>query len=235
MSPKPPAERLTKRQEEVLALLARGQTNYEIAQALGITLDGAKWHVREVLGRLGVESREDAAAVWRRESSLSGRLVRDSGWLLQAGWAKLVAASVGLVGVAAIAGVLIALSLNGNDGPPASTTDPTPTPVARPTTNAMLDQVIAVARAGDLAAFRALIRTAPEPCTIAGPLLCPKGSAEGTLVQSFFANAGTRVSDGPPEPRKRTPGGAPHQSGQARGSSALRPPCRDLAGRTAGG
>ena len=198
MSPKPPAERLTKRQEEVLALLARGQTNYEIAQALGITLDGAKWHVREVLGRLGVESREDAAAVWRRESSLSGRLVRDSGWLLQAGWAKLVAASVGLVGVAAIAGVLIALSLNGNDGPPASTTDPTPTPVARPTTNAMLDQVIAVARAGNLPAFRALMRTAPEPCTIAGPVVCSKGSAEGTLVQTFSAIAGQRVPDGLP-------------------------------------
>ena len=196
MSARPPAERLTKRQQEVLALLARGQTNYEIAQALGITLDGAKWHVREVLGRLGVESREDAAAIWRRESSLSGRLARGSSWLLHAGWTKLVVVA-GVAGGAAIGGLLIISALKSDDGPATSSPDAPPTRAAAPR-NAMVDAVIAVARAGDLAAFKALMRTAPEPCSNSGPVFCPKGTAEGTPVQSFFAAAGARVPDGPP-------------------------------------
>ena len=48
---------LTPRQREVLDLLARGRTNPQIAESLGISLDGAKWHVSEVLSRLGVRGR----------------------------------------------------------------------------------------------------------------------------------------------------------------------------------
>jgi DNA-binding NarL/FixJ family response regulator len=58
---------LTRRQAEVVELVARGHTNAEVASALGISLDGAKWHVGEVLGRLGVNSRAEAAIWWRRE------------------------------------------------------------------------------------------------------------------------------------------------------------------------
>ena len=32
--------------------MARGKTNGEIAKALGISLNGAKWHVSEVLARM---------------------------------------------------------------------------------------------------------------------------------------------------------------------------------------
>ena len=53
----------TPRQRQVLDLLARGYTNGQIAERLEITLDGAKFHVREILGKLGVDSREDAAAL----------------------------------------------------------------------------------------------------------------------------------------------------------------------------
>ncbi|MBN9493857.1 helix-turn-helix transcriptional regulator [bacterium] len=67
---------LTPRQREVLALIASGGTNYEIAQALGITLDGVKWHVREILARLDVDSREAAAAAWRDEQRLPARVGR---------------------------------------------------------------------------------------------------------------------------------------------------------------
>ncbi|HEY7876983.1 MAG TPA: helix-turn-helix transcriptional regulator [Gemmatimonadaceae bacterium] len=52
---------LTPRQQDVLACLREGLTNEEIAQRLGITLDGAKFHVSEILLRLGVDSRYEAA------------------------------------------------------------------------------------------------------------------------------------------------------------------------------
>ncbi|HKS92659.1 MAG TPA: helix-turn-helix transcriptional regulator, partial [Tepidiformaceae bacterium] len=67
---------LTPRQREVLALIASGRTNYEIAQQLGLTLDGVKWHVREILARLDVDSREEAAAVWRDKQRLPARVGR---------------------------------------------------------------------------------------------------------------------------------------------------------------
>jgi DNA-binding CsgD family transcriptional regulator len=66
---------LTNRQCEVIELLAEGFSNQEIADRLGISLDGAKWHVGEILGRLGVASRTDAAEWWlsrrRRRSRIS--------------------------------------------------------------------------------------------------------------------------------------------------------------------
>ena len=57
--------RVTPRQEQVLHLLARGYTNARIGQELGISMDGAKWHVGEVLGSLGVRSRTEAGHLWR--------------------------------------------------------------------------------------------------------------------------------------------------------------------------
>ena len=69
-------EPLTGRQREVLALIARGYTNPQIADALGVTIDGAKWHVREIMSKLGVDSREEAAEWWRRERSDCGTRFR---------------------------------------------------------------------------------------------------------------------------------------------------------------
>ncbi len=57
---------LTPRQFEVLELLREGLTNPEIAERLGISPDGAKWHVKEILWKLDVPSREEAAR-WQRE------------------------------------------------------------------------------------------------------------------------------------------------------------------------
>jgi len=58
------ADALTARQRQVLMLLRRGLTNEEIARELGISIDGAKWHVSEIIGRLGVADRHEAAR-WR--------------------------------------------------------------------------------------------------------------------------------------------------------------------------
>ena len=57
---------LTPRQWQVLALLREGLSNEQIARRLGISLDGVKFHVSEILGKLGVGSRNEAAQ-WEGE------------------------------------------------------------------------------------------------------------------------------------------------------------------------
>src|SRR6266545_353996 len=55
---------LTPREWEVLALLRDGLSNPEIAEGLAISRDAVKYHVSEILTKLGVASREEAA-LWR--------------------------------------------------------------------------------------------------------------------------------------------------------------------------
>ncbi|MEX2373371.1 MAG: helix-turn-helix transcriptional regulator [Dehalococcoidia bacterium] len=55
-------------------LIAEGRTNPEIAEALGISLDGAKYHVSELLGRLGLARREDVGAWYRQRFGRRARL-----------------------------------------------------------------------------------------------------------------------------------------------------------------
>jgi DNA-binding CsgD family transcriptional regulator len=52
---------LTPREWEVLDHLRERLTNEQIAERLGITPDGAKYHVSQILSKLGVENREEAA------------------------------------------------------------------------------------------------------------------------------------------------------------------------------
>jgi DNA-binding NarL/FixJ family response regulator len=58
---RPLVEALTERETDVLRLLAEGRANKEIARALGVTEDTVKTHVRHILGKLGVQSRTQAA------------------------------------------------------------------------------------------------------------------------------------------------------------------------------
>jgi DNA-binding NarL/FixJ family response regulator len=55
-----PVEELTRREVEVLRLLARGFGNKEIATRLGISEHTAKFHISSILGKLGVSSRTEA-------------------------------------------------------------------------------------------------------------------------------------------------------------------------------
>ena len=57
----PAAERLTAREQEVLALIARGYANKRIALELGIAEKTVKTHVGHVLAKLGVADRTAAA------------------------------------------------------------------------------------------------------------------------------------------------------------------------------
>ena len=54
-------KRLTPREREVLAALAEGGTNKEIAISLGITPGTVKTHVERLIGKLGVRDRTQAA------------------------------------------------------------------------------------------------------------------------------------------------------------------------------
>ncbi|MEA5574902.1 response regulator transcription factor [Anabaena sp. UHCC 0451] len=56
-----PVYKLTKRQEEVLALLSVGLTNDAIAQKLKLSPSTIRHHVTQILHKLGVENRTEAA------------------------------------------------------------------------------------------------------------------------------------------------------------------------------
>ena len=62
-----PASLLTPRETEVLALVARGQPNKVIARELGVSEKTVKTHVSNVLGKLGVTDRTQAALYAVRE------------------------------------------------------------------------------------------------------------------------------------------------------------------------
>ena len=104
---------LTPREWEVLDLLRDGLTNEQIALRLGVTADTAKYHVSEILGKLGVETRHQAARWAGRQrvlrtlglpAALLRRVIEVPAWKL-AGGAVIVAATVGLGALAA--GVLL--------------------------------------------------------------------------------------------------------------------------------
>ena len=59
----PRRDRLTEREREALALLAEGLANRAIAERLGITERTVKFHVAEILARLGASNRAQAVAI----------------------------------------------------------------------------------------------------------------------------------------------------------------------------
>jgi len=106
----------TPRQRQVLDLMARGYTNGQIGEALGISLDGAKWHVSEVMGKLGVNSREAAAAYWRQRQRPLRRVARLMRGMVTA--PMVLKASLGAGAVAGIVAgglILVARVVSGDD------------------------------------------------------------------------------------------------------------------------
>ena len=60
-APRSAADALTPREREVLVLLASGGTNRQIGRLLGVTERTARTHVSNILGKLGLASRTQAA------------------------------------------------------------------------------------------------------------------------------------------------------------------------------
>ncbi|HEX3803521.1 MAG TPA: helix-turn-helix transcriptional regulator [Solirubrobacteraceae bacterium] len=64
---------LTPREREVLALMARGKTNPQIALSLAIQQGTVKYHVKNLLRKLGARSRADAVARFARVTGATPR------------------------------------------------------------------------------------------------------------------------------------------------------------------
>ena len=104
---------LTYREREVLDLIARGRTNAEIAERLGLSFWTAKWYVSEVISKLGVTSREEAAGRWRDVNSRGARFGRTLKAVFGAPLAARLATAA--AGIGALSGGIAVLSGIGGD------------------------------------------------------------------------------------------------------------------------
>jgi DNA-binding NarL/FixJ family response regulator len=71
-SPAQPVDALTDREEQILAAVARGRTNNEIAGEFHITLSTVKSHVTSLMTKLGARNRVEIA-MWAYETGRAGR------------------------------------------------------------------------------------------------------------------------------------------------------------------
>lgn len=60
-----PPTKLTKRQQQILASVARGATNKDVASEMKISEGTVKLHMSAILKRLGVHNRTEAALLWK--------------------------------------------------------------------------------------------------------------------------------------------------------------------------
>jgi DNA-binding CsgD family transcriptional regulator len=112
---------LNDRQRKVLDLIEKGHTNREIADMLGMTVDGAKWNVSEILGKLALDSREDAAEYWRWRQRRAPAVVRAMRALFGLPAAKWVA---GGTAAAAVGTTVAAVLLMGSGSGASQQPDP---------------------------------------------------------------------------------------------------------------
>ena len=67
--PSGPGGTLTDREAEVLALIADGAANKDVARELHISVNTVEWHVRNIFNKLGVANRVEATAAHLRHLS----------------------------------------------------------------------------------------------------------------------------------------------------------------------
>jgi DNA-binding CsgD family transcriptional regulator len=71
--------RLTQRQAEVLALVAQGASDNEIALQLCLSAATVSWYVKEIRAQLGARSRAHAVALAMRHDLLPNQPCSDEG------------------------------------------------------------------------------------------------------------------------------------------------------------
>ncbi|WP_422037436.1 helix-turn-helix domain-containing protein [Roseibium sp.] len=64
------AEKLTRRQLEILLMLCEGKVNKQIAYDLGVSTATVKVHIRNAITRLGAKNRMNAVAIVAANSAL---------------------------------------------------------------------------------------------------------------------------------------------------------------------
>ena len=115
-------EPLTSRESEVLDLLRIGLTNREIARRLAISPAGARYHVSEIIGKLGVRNRYEAAVwpkrpPWWLPAAAPGLMLwQQAKSLVPVKLSSLALAGSGVLVAAALGGIglIVFLSLGGN-------------------------------------------------------------------------------------------------------------------------
>jgi len=60
------SHKLTKREEEIVGLLAQGLKNRQIAKQLSISHETVRWHLRTLYKKLGIQDRDDVVLYARR-------------------------------------------------------------------------------------------------------------------------------------------------------------------------
>lgn len=122
---------LTPAEQRVLTYLRRGLTNSEIAEELGISLNGVKYHISNMLGKLGLQHREDLA-VWHPQNRETFRHMWANVPVAVRLFAVSIAAASG-VGIVVFAGFVIASLGNDSHESPSNNSGSSPT-TAAPTT-----------------------------------------------------------------------------------------------------
>lgn len=128
----------TGRQREVLDLLARGRTNAQIADSLGVSLDGAKWHVREIMAELDAPTREDAAEYWRAYNGLPSRFSRFAHGLVGLSFLRGAALAGGAIAAVGFAVAVTFVAFGGDEPSRPAGPETTATPGASATAAALL-------------------------------------------------------------------------------------------------
>ena len=171
---------LTPKQREVLRLIECGKTNFEIAQTLGVSLEGAKYHVSEILGKLQVNSREEAVRAWREYNRPTARLHRAfSGIaalpLLKAALAVAIAIPAGAVVV-----VIVALARANGASPDSDTNGEAIFPSRTPTAVASVTATVTAS------ASSTSEETPTRGTTTATPRGVPPEPEERTTLRAYF-------------------------------------------------
>lgn len=205
---------LTPREWAVYRLLRERRTNEEIAERLGITLDGAKYHVSSILSKLGLTSRVEAM-------QLHPAQLRESRWSMLFALGKIAGiafAASTLIGVGVLGYGVLVTQGGGEATDPVAASEQGSGGVSVP------DHGGQDANSGEL------VMTTSTPAPPAGPTASPGG--QGQALRHLASSAST----GGPQDAPQLPNVTPTKTPKATKTAAPTPKttlvCSDCEGGT---